>query len=238
MTTSWAANRSAALAVCLAAAGCTDRTGAAEEGAAPVTVAPNAVQPPTPPCREAPAGRVLSSFASGPCGSALVADERGVGLWRLSADDPEQPARGDVPDACGGGGCTYFGYDSVAGPLVLALVAGPRSEMPTGVWLGLAMDPAGQQLVFFDLWAGGEQSVVGDGTDLGPPHSLAPFVCPNAAGESGFALFTMPRLAAGMGVEPVKTMAAREGVYSWSETTATRADADRSRCAPISIELP
>ncbi|MEM6990986.1 MAG: hypothetical protein AAF721_10825 [Myxococcota bacterium] len=212
---------------------CTDRTGGAEEGSAPVTVAPASAVPPAKPCRPHPAGRMLSAFDAGTCGAALVADDQGLGLWSLAPDGEEPPARGPGPQACEKSSCTFLGYDSPLGPIVLAKLAAPSSEMPAGVWLGVALDPAGLQLVFFDLWAGAGDTVTGDSTDLGPAHSLAPFTC---GGKLG--LFAVGRLAAGVDVAPSKRLASREGIYTWGTDAPQRAAATREGCEPFAIELP
>lgn len=212
---------------------CSDRVGTTEDAGAAVTVPPTTVEPPKASCRPRPSGKVLTEFSAGPCGATLLMDDRGVGLWSLAADAEAEPARGPVPEECEKGGCTFLGYDSAIGPVVLAVTEGPRSEMPTGVWMGAALDEAKTQLVFFDLWAGAGQSVVGDGTDLGPSHSLAPFSC---GGKLG--LFSVGRLAAADGVEPAAPLVAREGVYTWGSTEAQRTEAQRDGCTRLAVELP
>jgi len=212
---------------------CSDRVGTTEDAGAAVTVPPTTVEPSKASCRPRPSGKVLAEFSAGDCGAALLEDDRGVGLWSLATDGEAEPARGPLPEPCAKGDCTFLGYDSAIGPVVLAMTGGPRSEMPTGVWLAAALDEAKQQLVFFDLWAGAGQSVVGDGTDLGPAHSLAPYSC---AGKLG--LFSDGRLAAAAGVEPAALLVAREGVYTWGSTEPQRADAQREACVRLAIELP
>lgn len=214
-------------------ASCTDRPGGADEGAASVTVPPTSVEPPAVQCRERPAGAVLTVFDSGECTAALLAEDQGLALYDLGPTAESVPARGPAPEVCARRSCSFFGFQSTVGPVVVVQMAGPRSEMPAGVWLGVALDEARQQLVFFDLWAGAGQSVVGDGTDLGPTHALAPFACGDALG-----LFARSRTAAGEGVEAAATLVGREGVYAWDATAPVRADTDRSACTPIAIEMP
>ena len=217
----------------LAGAACSDRVGSEGDVGASVTVPPTTAEPTKASCRPRPAGKVLAEFSAGVCGAALLVDDRGAGLWSLAADGDAPPARGPVPEPCEKGRCIFLGYDSAIGPIVFAVAGGPRSEMPAGVWVGAALDDGKQQLVFFDLWAGAGQSVIGDGTDLGPAHSLAPFSCGEKLG-----LFSVGRLAAAEGVEPARPLVAREGVYTWGSTEPQRADAKRDDCTRLAVELP
>lgn len=217
----------------MALAGCTDRGGGAEDGAPPVTVAPTSAAPPAKRCRPRPAGRVLSAFEAGECGAALIQEDETLGLWSLSFDDAEHAASGPAPEACTRTACTYLGHGGPLGPMVLAVTDDGRSEMPAGVWLGISLDPEASRLVFFDLWAGAEDTVVGDGTDLGPAHSLAPFVCDGQLG-----LFAVGRLAAARDQPLPSGLVTRQGIYTWEGAAPKRVPGARDGCTALALELP
>ena len=228
--------RTPALALLVSALpSCSDRASGADDTSAPVTVTPTPGDSAMPECRARPRGQVLTEFTAGTCGAALVSDDGGLALWVLSRTAKEEPARGERPEPCTDKRpCMFLGYDSSLGPLVLAIVDGAASEMPEGVWLGLALDAPKEHLAFFDLWAGAGDTVTTEGTDLGPAHSLAPFAC---AGD--LALLAVPRLPAASGVEAAAELLAREGVYEWDGTAVTRRDIhDRARCTALDVELP
>lgn len=178
---------------------------------------------------------MLTEFSLASCTAALLRDDAGLALWALGPSAKTEPARGPAPEACGrdATGCTYVGYDGPLGPLVLALANNPESEMPAGAWLGVALDQARTQLAFIDLWAGAGDAVVGDGTVLGPSHSLAPFACRETLG-----LFSVGRLPAARGQLAPPQLLAREGIYDWADQGPVRLDAGRDGCEPIEIELP
>jgi hypothetical protein len=116
------------------------------------------------------------------CGTVLERDETGElsVVRRRRVDEFELPdvlARGLAPEACGDQleHCELSGVTDTLGPLVLARVSGPESEMPIQVYIGWV---EGERLLFVETWYG-LPSVV-DHTRVGPPWALAAFEC---AGE-------------------------------------------------------
>lgn len=125
------------------------------------------------------------------CGVALELGEAGILelVPRARVDELELPsvlARGPAPKPCGDAleFCELSGVTDELGPIVLASVRGPESEMPTQVYLGWV---DGEQLVFAETWYG-LPSVL-DHTRIGPPWVLAAYDC---AGE--LMLLPTPRL--------------------------------------------
>lgn len=125
------------------------------------------------------------------CGVAVERGESGelslVRRLRVDAFDlPEIVASGPAPEACGATfeWCELTGVTDKLGPVMIASVRGPESEMPIQVYVGWVV---GQRLLFVESWYG-LPSVV-DHTRIGPPWALAPFDC---AGE--LLLLPAPRL--------------------------------------------
>jgi hypothetical protein len=126
---------------------------------------------------------LLESTASeGDCGAVLERDESGeLSVVRRRRIDelgfPDVLARGPAPQACGAEleHCELSGVSDTLGPIMLARVSGPESEMPIQVYVGWIED---ERLAFVETWYG-LPSVV-DHTRIGPPWALAAFDC---AGE-------------------------------------------------------
>lgn len=113
------------------------------------------------------------------CGIAVERGEPGELLLirRLRSDELELPeilARGQAPDACGPEleWCELSGIADALGPILIASVRGPESEMPIQVYVGWV---EGERLLFVETWYG-LPSVV-DHTRIGPPWALAAFDC-------------------------------------------------------------
>lgn len=212
--------------------GCGDRSAGGDEGAPPRTVTPaeDAVAPPQP-CRVAE-GSVLTWSEDGRCGHALVASPRGAKLLSLEPASAGALATGPLPPPCESRRCEFSGHDSPLGPLVLAVVPDPGSEMPAGVWLGAPI--GGGKLAFVDLWAGAGPDVHGDATELGPAYALSPHAC-----GGKLALFAAGRVNASSGVPVPAELAAREGVYTWSQGgMSVDASVARDGCESLGLPVP
>jgi hypothetical protein len=149
------------------------------------------------------------------CGVVLERGETGelTLIRRSRVDEFELPAvlaRGQAPEACGPKleWCELSGVTDKLGPLVLASVRGPESEMPIQIYLGWI---DGERLLFVETWYG-LPSVV-DHTRIGPPWALAAFDC---AGE--LLLLPAPRLPEAGHEAPTKMLLEFAGRW--------RADAD------------
>lgn len=115
----------------------------------------------------------------GGCGIAVERGEAGELslIRRLRVDElalPDVVARGQAPEACGSEleWCELWGIADKLGPIMIASVRGPESEMPIQVFLGWVDE---ERLVFAETWYG-LPSVV-DHTRIGPPWALAAFDC-------------------------------------------------------------
>jgi hypothetical protein len=115
----------------------------------------------------------------GGCGVAVERDDAGELslIRRLRADElelPEMLARGRAPEACGAAleWCELSGIVDALGPIMIASVRGPESEMPTQVFFAWVDS---ERLLFVETWYG-LPSVV-DHTRIGPPWALAAFDC-------------------------------------------------------------
>jgi hypothetical protein len=174
------------------------------------------------------------------CGVAL---ERGVAgelsrVRRRRVDAFELPdvvARGPAPSACGAElqWCELSGSTDTLGPIMIASVRGPESEMPNQVYVGWV---DGERLVFVETWYG-LPSVV-DHTRVGPPWALAPFDC---AGE--LLLLPAPRLPEAGHEPPLALLRDLAGRWSVDEAgialpPGQAASVDPASCRALARALP
>jgi len=154
-------------------------------------------------------------------------------LASLALDAPA-PVRGEVPEPCRTSTCVYYGTLTVVGPVLLAVVPSPSSEMPSDVLLLVAH---GERLGSTSLWDGAGAPVESDFTMVGPAHALAPFVCGKA-----LALLAVERLDM-VGLPPPATLLAREGRVDPAALVATgtatpAGPVDRASCEPVDLPVP
>jgi hypothetical protein len=210
-------------------------------------VAPRAVAPDPEPvaCRPSPGGGAWARFRGGSCDWELREEDepaeptrggpptRMLVLTSLALDAPP-PARGEVPEPCRTSTCVYHGTLTPEGPVLLAVVPSPQSEMPSDV---LLLVVHGERLAATSLWEGAGAPVESDFTMVGPAHALAPFLC-----GSSLALLAVERLDP-VGLPPPQTLQAREGrldvralVDSGQATPA--GPVDRGDCRPVDLPVP
>lgn len=210
--------------------------------------APRAVAPDADPaaCRRSPGAGAWARFSGGQCdwelrqeGEPAAGEPAGpeasptLVLASLALDAPP-PARGPVPEPCRTRTCVYHGTLTAAGPVLVAVVPSPSSEMPSDV---LLVVPHGDRLGWLSLWEGAGEPVESEFTVVGPAHALAPFVCGTA-----LALLAVERLDL-VGLEPPATLRAREGRLDAAalvrDGEATPAGAvDRASCRPVDLPVP
>ncbi len=199
-------------------------------------VAPRAVAPDPEPevCNPSPGGGAWARFAGAECAWELREEGERLTLSSLSVD-PSPPASGDVPPACLASTCVYYGVWTAAGPVLLAVVPSPHSEMPSDVLLGVSH---GAQLAFTSLWDGAGEPAFTDLTPVGPAHALAPFWC-----DEGLALLAVERLDA-VGSPVPQTLRAREGRLDPAELAAApdqvsaTGPVDRAGCRALDLPVP
>lgn len=163
------------------------------------------------------------------CGVVLESGESGelMVLSRLRVDQFELPtilARGEAPTACGEAlaSCELSGVADKLGPIVLASVRGPESEMPIQVYVGWIER---ERLVFVETWYG-LPSVV-DHTRIGPPWVLAAFDC---SGE--LTLLPSPRLPEAEHEAPPAMLRAFAGRWRVDEAGVAQPPAQPSTVDP------
>ncbi len=115
-----------------------------------------------------------------------------------------------------------------AGVLIVAARAGPESEVPTWVGLGVEIDGAYQ---FVDAWIGPPSMI--DFTPAGPAYALAPHDC-----GGRIAFFAEARLGGATNEAPDPALLAAEGEYVIRDGQVQVTPVERDGCQPISIELP
>jgi hypothetical protein len=188
-------------------------------------------------CRPSPGGGAWARFIGAECDWELRDEGERLILSSL-AIDPPAPMRGEVPEPCRNSTCVYHGVWTSVGPLVLAVVPSPQSEMPSDVLLGVAH---GDRLAFTSLWDGAGEPVEIDLTQVGPAHALAPFVCGDA-----LALLAVERLDV-VGLNPPDSLRAREGRLDPAELVAEptagassrpAAPVDREGCRQVDLPVP
>ena len=210
----------------LCASACSQSATTGDDGQGPPSVEPVAAAPACAPGSTDP----LLAFAGSRCPWELVAAGDGVRLRSLLPEPPAAIA-GVLPERCKAARCSFEGIESSVGPLVLAVLPSPHSEMPAGTWLGAVLD---DRLRFIDLWEGADEGVVGDGTPLGPAHALGPHDC---GGE--LALFVVDRLDAAQGVAPREPLLARQGrVVAEGDADVNIEARSASGCRAIDLPLP
>jgi hypothetical protein len=205
---------------------CSQSATTGDEGQSPPSVEPAATTPACAPGSTDP----LLAFAGRTCPWELVAASDGVRLRSLQPEPPPAIA-GVLPEACTAARCSFEGIESSVGPLVLAVLPSPHSEMPAGTWLGAVID---DRLRFIDLWEGAGEGVTADSTPLGPAHALAPHDC-----KGELALMVVDRLEAAEGVAPREALVARQGrVIAEGEQGAKTEARALSGCRAIALPLP
>lgn len=189
------------------------------------------VVPAGPSCAPTPAG-ALALVNDEPCPWVLVAGEAAAPPMLRSGD----PASGRslsvaVPDECAGR-CEFTGTSSALGPVLLATRSDPAGERVEAAFVGVAL--GGDVVHFAPLWFG--LAARGDSTVLGPPHTLAPWVCGDA-----LVLAVEGRLPASEAEEPVPGIVRAAGVYALLNDQLQRSDrvAPTLRgCTRVPLELP
>lgn len=176
----------------------------------------------------------------GGCGVAVERGDSGELslMQRLHVDEFELPdivARGQAPEACGAKfeWCELWGSEDELGPIMLASVRGPESEMPIQVFFGWV---EGERLLFVETWYG-LPSVV-DHTRIGPPWALAAFDC-----DGELLLLPSPRLPEADNEAPISTL--RELAGRWRADAAgipqppeQAATIDPASCRALFPQLP
>lgn len=230
----------------LGLAACSPPSTTQEEGKA----APRAVAPDPEPvaCRPSPGGGAWARFPGAACdwelreeGEAFGAEGDDSGgpprkvlvLTSLALDAPA-PARGPVPEPCRTRTCVYQGTLTPVGPLIVATVPSPSSEMPSDVLLVVAH---GERLASTSLWEGAGEPVESDFTHVGPAYALAPFVCGQA-----LALLAVERLDV-VGLPPPATLRAREGRLDLAALVSTgqatpAGPVERAGCRQVDLPVP
>lgn len=209
--------------------------------------APRAVAPEVDPaCRPSPGAGAWARFSGGRCewelrqegeaaaGEPASADASPTLVLASLARGGPPPARGPVPEPCRTRTCVYHGTLTDAGPVLVAVVPSPSSEMPSDV---LVVVPHGEQLGWTSLWEGAGEPVESDFTVVGPAHALAPFVCGGA-----LALLSVPRLDM-VGLDPPATLRAREGRLDAAALVRggeakPAGPVDRASCQPVDLPVP
>lgn len=181
------------------------------------------VLPPSP-CGDVDLIGALATFSGSPCTWTLrPGSDAAVEL--VHSTKTQTRSAGEMPPPCETSPCSVRGIETSTGPLLVVEVGGTESEVPAGVWLGLAL---GEQLRFIDLWEEAGDVVVDNGISLGPAHALAPFDC-----EGNVALFAQARLPGARAVPAPASLLSREGAVA-----NDAADAIRERCEPLPVGLP
>ncbi len=172
----------------------------------------------------------LAVFEGATCPWSLLEGEAGLrlesaapGVGALSVEAPRPCV--EVP-----GRCRWEGAKSSLGPVLLAIVEGPESEVPVDLWVGAGLD--GERVLFAELWWG-EPSVI-DRTEVGPAYALAPQEC------SGLVLTVEARLPEAKYGEPGGTLSERAGAYGFDAGGLVRKGPvpDAAECRPIFTTLP
>lgn len=174
-----------------------------------------------------------------PCGLIVEQGEGGsLGVRvRAQVGEADTPvfAEGLAPEPCGAELelCELWGVAAAVGPVLVAAVRGPESEMPTQVLLGLV---EGSRLAFVETWYG-LPSVV-DHTRVGPPWALGAYEC---GGE--LLLLPMARLPEAELEAPEPTLTRLAGKWSIDEAglaqpPAVAAEVEVSSCRRVVDGLP
>jgi hypothetical protein len=197
--------------------------------------APRAVAPDPEPvaCRPSPGAGAWARFPGATCDWELREEGQELVLTSLALEAPP-PARGEVPEPCHTRTCVYHGTLTTVGPVLVAVVPSPSSEMPSDVLLLVAH---GERLGSTSLWEGAGEPVESDFTIVGPAHALAPFVCGQA-----LALLSVQRLDM-VGLPPPATLRAREGRLDPAALVETghggpASVVDRASCEPVDLPVP
>ena len=196
-----------------------------------ITVAPRPTPEPGPACTPPPV-EALAYLADTTCPWVLVpGDMSQLSLRRT--DLVAAPALSVAPPEECAGRCRFSGAVTSLGPLLLAVRAGPNSELADAVFIGAAL--GGRTLRFAPLWYG--RPVLGDSTPQGPAYALAPWVC-----DGMLVLRPGSRLPGAASEEPSAALREAAGVYEVVEDELRRADRpvpeDTKQCTRVPLELP
>jgi hypothetical protein len=158
--------------------------------------------------------------------------ERGGGVTG-AAGLGEALASGPIPDECGDAleRCELWGVHDQLGPVLLAAVRGPESEVPVQVYIGWVED---RRLAFVPSWFG--LSSIADHTRVGPPWALAPFDC-----DGRLTLLPAARLPEAAVEQPSEAVLAAAGHWTIAEdgsTAPSEAVTDSGTCRPVFATLP
>jgi hypothetical protein len=143
-------------------------------------------------------------------------------------------ASGPIPDECGDAleRCDLWGVHDELGPVLLAVVRGPESEVPVQVYVGWVED---HRLAFVPSWFG--LSSVADHTRIGPVWALAPFDC-----DGGLTLLPYERLPEAAIEEPSEALRVAAGRWTIAADGRPRpSDAlppEPGACRPVFASLP
>ncbi|MFO7563749.1 MAG: hypothetical protein R6X02_13980 [Enhygromyxa sp.] len=185
-----------------------------------------------------------SSGASSSCGATLELDGSQAGAQLTIRSIPYQGegvasvgevlASGPIPAACGEAleRCELWGVHDELGPVLLATVRGPESEIPVQVYVGWTDEG---RLGFAPSWYG-LPSIV-DHTRVGPPWALAPFDC-----DGRLTLLPSARLPEAAVEDPSEAVLTAAGRWTIADdgNAAPREAAvnDPADCRPVFATLP
>ena len=181
------------------------------------------------PCRDHDPGKTLATLGAARCPWVLQAGPDGLRLLDL-APEAKGEITGPMPEPCEDLPCDWDGALTRLGPMVVASIRSPASEMPQGAILGAA---GGGRLQLIDLWGAAGESVMGDATPLGPAFTLAPYAC-----GTTLALFAVSRLDAGDVSDPPSTLRLREGHYDLTTDPPGVTPAPKKSCTRLPVPLP
>lgn len=218
-------------AAVLIAVGCRPDSGrTAAPGSAGVSAEHGATEPGGVTCPAAGTSALLR-LHGGACPVELRTGDGGALTLVDGTPGQEHTWETALPAACEpGAGCRLGGAVDGAQPVLVAEIQGPQSEVPARVWLGVAV---GDRVVWVDLWEGGGEPVMGDGTDLGPSHALVPYRC-----EGQVELRAEARLPAGRGRPVPEALAARAGVVGDDGQVSAPGKKSGEGCTPLRVSLP
>jgi hypothetical protein len=200
----------------------------------PPVVEPASVPPPPvvaagPVCAPPPAV-ALALLTDAPCPWILVPD--GVALALRSTEVGASRSLVVEPPGSCAGRCEFTGVGSALGPVLLATRGDTAGEVIEAAYVGASL--GGGVVRFAPLWFG--RAARGDSTELGPSHTLAPWVC----GEV-LVLAVEGRLPASDAEEPADGLVRAAGVYGLGDDELRRTDVsppNLEECTRVPLELP
>ncbi len=172
----------------------------------------------------------LAVFDGATCPWSLIAGEAGLRLESAAPGVGSLSVEAPRPCLEAPGRCRWEGAKSSLGPVLLAIVDGPESEVPVDLWVGAGLD--GERVLFAELWWG-EPSVI-DRTEVGPVYTLAPQEC------AGLVLRVEARLPEAKYGAPDPALSERAGAYGFDAEGLVRTGPvpDAAACRPIFAALP